>query len=69
MIDKRILEAIRHGRSKAHQFFFRQSQCRNDLFIDCLIHVTTDDIILHTVSYNVLSGKVSTEYHGSMSAV
>ena len=69
MIDKRILEAIRHGRSKAHQFFFRQSQCRNDLFIDCLIHVTTDDIILHTVSYDVLPGKVSTEHHGSVSTV
>ena len=69
MINEWVFETLCYSSSEIKQLFLWKIQCRDDLIIDCLVHESTDHIIMHTVSYDVLSCKVSTENERSMSSV
>ena len=69
MINKRIFKTFCYRRRKIQKFFFWKIKCRNNFIINSLIHKSTDNFIIHTVSYNIFSCKICAKYKRSMGTI
>ena len=69
MVDKRVLKPFCHGRGEVLQFFLWKRQCGNDLLINGLIHKSLDHVVIHAVTHDILSRKISPQYKRGMCPV
>ena len=69
MIDKWVFETFCNSSGKIFELCFWKVQSRDDLIINSFVHKSTDYIVVHAVSYNILSCKVSTKNETCMSTV
>ena len=69
MIDERVVETILNRRSELLAVLLIQRKDRDDLILEHLVHVVTDDLIMHAVTHDVEACEVCTEYEAGVCTV
>ena len=69
VINERVVETILNRRSELLAILLIQRKDRDDLILEHLVHVVTDDLVVHAVTHDVEACEVCTEYEAGVCTV
>ena len=69
MVHKGIVEPVLHRPREVFQILFVQRQRRDHFVVEHLVHIAQDDVVLHAVPHDIVSGQISARHKTGMRAV